>query len=265
LVPIVLAASIVRTPYPLLALNLLFATLGFWELRTLLKQPRALPVLTLFGLAVPFWGTEVQANRDPVQMILYACVFWVVGLIFAVSSVRKRAANSASVDLAGLWIAMPLTCLMMLHNDKMVPAHPAFLTQHCYILLLLLPLWSGDIVALLVGRKFGKHLLAPSLSPKKSWEGAIANVVACVVVSLAVIPLLGDQQRVGLHVLVGTTIGVVGQIGDLFESWMKRAVGVKDSGSILPGHGGVLDRIDSFLFAAPVVCLELIVAVALGA
>lgn len=264
LAPIALLACVVRTPYLLFGLCLLVTTLAFWELRSLLGQPKALPVVTLFGLAVPFVGTEIQLNRDPVQLILYAGVFWVLGLIFAAAAVYKGRTTAAGVDMAGLWISMPLTAMLMLH--KLMPVHftwtfgESFATYHCFPLLILLPLWGGDIAGLLVGSRFGKHRLAAGISPNKSWEGAIANFAACVAISLILIPVLGDSNRVILHGLCGATIGVVGQLGDLFESWMKRSGGVKDSGAILPGHGGVLDRIDSLLFTAPVVCLELVIA-----
>ncbi len=258
LAPIAIAACVLRTPYLLLSICLLVATLGFWELRTLLRQPKALPVLTLFGLAVPFFGTEIQANRDPIQVLLYAPIFWLMGLAFCAYAAKSVKNNAASVDMAGLWICMPLTCILMLH--KLIPPHQPYITYQCFPLLILIPLWAGDVAGLVVGSKFGKHPLASKVSPKKSWEGAIANLLTCVVVSAAMVYPLGDSNRLPLHLLCGVTIGVVGQCGDLFESWVKRTTGVKDSGSILPGHGGVLDRIDSLLFTAPLVCLELVVA-----
>lgn len=229
----------------------------------MLNQPKALPILTLFSIAVPFFGTQVQDNRSPIQVILYACGFWILGIVFIGTSVRKMASNAASVDVAGLWISMPVTCLLMLHRlafPSVNPPPPPISVYHAFILLVIVPLWVGDIGALLVGKRFGKHPLWHKISPKKTWEGAIANLALCVAASAAMVFVLGDRDRLAVHVVCGFVIGVTGQLGDLFESLMKRSKGVKDSGSILPGHGGILDRIDSLLFAAPVTCLILVFA-----
>jgi phosphatidate cytidylyltransferase len=113
--------------------------------------------------------------------------------------------------------------------------------------------WAGDIAALYVGRSFGRHKLAPEVSPGKSWEGSVASTVASVIYGacyfrwlLPAVPLAG---ALGLTVIAN----IAGQLGDLCESAMKRGAGVKDSGTLLPGHGGWLDRVDSSLFALPVV------------
>jgi phosphatidate cytidylyltransferase len=113
--------------------------------------------------------------------------------------------------------------------------------------------WAGDIAALYVGRALGRHKLAPEVSPAKSWEGSIGSTVASVIYGvfyfrwlLPAVPLAG---ALGLTVIAN----IAGQLGDLCESAMKRGAGVKDSGTLLPGHGGWLDRVDSSLFALPVV------------
>lgn len=111
--------------------------------------------------------------------------------------------------------------------------------------------WAGDTGAYFAGRAFGQHLLAPHLSPKKTWEGSLAGLAASIIAGVLF-------QR-WLHAPVGYLIGmavvgnIAGQIGDLLESAYKRSAGVKDSGSLLPGHGGVLDRIDALILAIPVV------------
>jgi phosphatidate cytidylyltransferase len=114
--------------------------------------------------------------------------------------------------------------------------------------------WIGDTAAYYVGRRFGRHKLAPVVSPKKSWEGAIASVAASVVFGLIYLGKLMPQipwWDVSTMAVVGN---IAGQFGDLAESAIKRGAGVKDSGSMLPGHGGMLDRVDSALFALPVIC-----------
>jgi phosphatidate cytidylyltransferase len=121
-----------------------------------------------------------------------------------------------------------------------------------WLMYALLVSWAGDIGAYYVGRSFGRHKLAPRVSPKKSWEGAAASVVTSILLAGGYLAYFGGvpaPEAAAVTVLANAA----GQIGDLAESAIKRGAGVKDSGSILPGHGGFLDRVDSTLFALPVV------------
>jgi phosphatidate cytidylyltransferase len=141
-----------------------------------------------------------------------------------------------------------------------------------YLLYLLLVVWAGDILAYFVGKSVGRHLMAPRISPKKTWEGAAASLVASVGVgwllfghaegiSSALLSWGLIVRRDGLFGLETPAMGpvicltiilnIAAQLGDLVESLIKRGAGVKDSGALLPGHGGMLDRIDALLFAAP--------------
>jgi phosphatidate cytidylyltransferase len=113
--------------------------------------------------------------------------------------------------------------------------------------------WAGDIGAYYVGRRFGRHKLAPRVSPNKSWEGTVASVAASVVVSSAYLVYFIPDFGIGRSMLLTIVANAAGQFGDLAESTMKRGAGLKDSGTILPGHGGFLDRVDSTLFTLPVV------------
>jgi len=112
--------------------------------------------------------------------------------------------------------------------------------------------WIGDTGAFYVGRKFGSHKLAPSISPGKSWEGAAASVVTGVAFGMIYLPLTIKGTSLLVAGLLALAANVAGQAGDLAESAIKRGAGVKDSGNLLPGHGGVLDRVDSTMFALPV-------------
>jgi len=113
--------------------------------------------------------------------------------------------------------------------------------------------WAGDSAAFYVGRKFGRHKLAPVISPKKSWEGACASVAASLLFGFLYLGYLMPRLP-GWQIAVMAVCGnIAGQLGDLVESAIKRGAGVKDSGHLLPGHGGMLDRVDSSLFALPVV------------
>ena len=112
--------------------------------------------------------------------------------------------------------------------------------------------WSGDIAAYYVGTAFGTHRLAPSVSPKKSVEGAVASIGASLLVALVLGAVLPLPHSLFATCLLAAVINVAAQIGDLAESLLKRCGGVKDSGALLPGHGGVLDRIDGFVLSLPI-------------
>ena len=172
-------------------------------------------------------------------------------------------AAAASV-FAFTYIALPMGMLVQLRQQWA----GAF-----YLLYLLLVVWAGDIFAYFVGKSIGRHLMSPRISPKKTWEGAVASVVASVAVGWTLfhyaLPLSEALLRVGLIqrrdgmfgleqpamgpvIVLTIVLNIAAQLGDLAESLIKRGAGVKDSGALLPGHGGMLDRIDAMLFAAPV-------------
>jgi phosphatidate cytidylyltransferase len=129
-----------------------------------------------------------------------------------------------------------------------------------WILLLLLAVWSYDTGAFLVGRQFGRERFLAHISPSKTYAGLVGGVVASTVVVGILLWALGQSP---LHaVLLGPLAALAAQAGDLAESMLKRAAGAKDSGTLIPGHGGMLDRVDSFLFAAPVVTLYVVALLA---
>jgi len=155
-----------------------------------------------------------------------------------------EALPAAGMSASGLLlVAFPLSFAVRLHG-----------TGHegpVLLLFTMVIIWVGDAAAYFVGRSIGKHALAPHLSPKKTWEGTLASVFGSLVVAL----IFARFMTVPIpHLFVVAAAGnVAGQIGDLLESAYKRSAGVKDSGSLLPGHGGVLDRIDALILAIPVV------------
>ena len=133
-----------------------------------------------------------------------------------------------------------------------IPLHAS--SPHILMCVLLVN-WTGDTGAYYVGRAFGRHPLAPRVSPKKSWEGAAASLVVAIAVGTAYLMYFLPAMRVVYMVLIAAAANIAGQVGDLAESAIKRGAGVKDSGGILPGHGGFLDRVDGTLFALPAVYL----------
>jgi phosphatidate cytidylyltransferase len=155
-----------------------------------------------------------------------------------------EALPAAGVSASGLiLIAFPLSYAIGLHGLRL--QGPALLLFSMVII------WVGDTAAYFVGRSFGKYKLAPHLSPKKTWEGTVASFVGSLIVAVAFARFMTVPLP---HLLGMAAVGnVAGQVGDLLESAYKRSAGIKDSGSILPGHGGVLDRIDALILAIPVV------------
>jgi len=177
-------------------------------------------------------------------------VFAAIGVAAAIRLARGRHNGFLIVDTASLWIAAPLVCIVLL---KLPDTPRPLFDWTTPVLLCFIPIWVGDTLAIFAGKAWGKHPLAPKISPKKTVEGGIANLVGCIGAAIGLSLLIGQPLIVGI--LVGLATGILGQLGDLLESAMKRSAGVKDSGALLPGHGGLLDRIDSILLSAPAVAL----------
>ncbi|HEY6251621.1 MAG TPA: phosphatidate cytidylyltransferase [Candidatus Angelobacter sp.] len=196
-------------------------------------------------------------------------IFLMVSLIFGIPLVfrheMRMALAASGISAFGLfYIAAPMATLVLFRRSPY---------EAVFLVFILLSVWAGDTAAYYVGRSIGRHKLAPIVSPKKTWEGAIASVMASVAVALIVFhfdgPIRGmfTQQKLSFYtpvgasanlpvihlVILGIVANIAAQLGDLFESAMKRGAQIKDSGSLLPGHGGILDRIDALLFAIPVV------------
>jgi len=157
-----------------------------------------------------------------------------------------EALPAAGISCSGLLlVALPLTYAIRLHGISLAGK---------YILLFALVItWIGDTLAYFVGRALGRRAFAPHLSPKKTWEGAVASFLGSLVIGLAMAHWgrvnIGNLQVLGM----AAAGNIAGQMGDLLESAYKRSAGVKDSGTLLPGHGGILDRIDALILTFPVV------------
>ncbi len=157
-----------------------------------------------------------------------------------------------------LYLGWPLALLLALRGEGTGPTVAGF----WWTLLLLLGVWANDTAALFTGHAFGRggrHQLAPQISPNKTWEGALGGFICCIL-AVSLVAAIADRALARplvlpwySCVLLGALISVAATLGDLAKSLLKRGVGVKDSGTLLPGHGGVLDRADSLLFAAIIV------------
>jgi phosphatidate cytidylyltransferase len=277
LIPVVLVL-ILRAPIPLLAV--VAGAVGLITIHEFLKltesygvQPQPWPTYIFVGIFFLLLARNA-GNEKPLlstAIFVYALGFAAAIAPFVFLSIAMRRQQLASAYPAAAasvfaftYVALPMGMLVQLRQQWA----GAF-----YLLYLLLVVWAGDIFAYFVGKSIGRHLMAPRISPKKTWEGAIASLVASVGVGWLLfnysLPLSSAMLRAGLIerrdglfglerpamlpiLLLTIALNLAAQLGDLVESLIKRGANVKDSGSILPGHGGMLDRIDALLFAAPV-------------
>jgi phosphatidate cytidylyltransferase len=186
----------------------------------------------------------VRIPRTNLEIVLFGYVLGVAAIALGTNRPIGEVLPAISVSAAGLiFIVLPFSAVVRLHG---IDNFGAFL-----LLFTLVVVWVGDTAAYFVGRGIGRWKLAPEISPNKTWEGAIANFLG----ALLVAAIFGYWSKLPpIHMLAMAGIGsIAGQIGDLFESAWKRSASVKDSGSILPGHGGMLDRIDALILAAPAI------------
>ncbi len=229
------------------ALLALFVMLGAWEWTRICEIKNSLlriVYLLVFSLCLYFlWD---NSNPDLTRIVLQLSIIWwlaAIWLLLAYSRGRDYLHGQQLIKVAiGFVLLLPAYfALIMLRAD------PAF--GSAYVLLLLVLIWSADSAAYFSGRKYGKRKLLPAVSPGKSWEGVAGAVFATVVVAVAA--AIYFELPVLEFVFLAIVITAISIVGDLTESLFKRQVKIKDSGVLLPGHGGVLDRIDSLTSAAP--------------
>ena len=247
----------------------LLAVLGLREYRRMFGQADAIDV---WGDGVLAVGAIFWASRDPAYGYCESAAVWAgAGLLLTVLFHRFWTRRFEPSLLRSLlesqflrvpYVAALFGYVLLLRN--FVPGtvrHTPVPLGAAILFLAIGACWATDAAAYLVGRKIGRHKLAPKISPGKTVEGAAAGLLGAAIFVGAV----GTWLAMGpwSAALLGLTLGVVSQAGDLFESWLKRRAGVKDSGALLPGHGGVLDRFDSLLFVAPVTYYWLLLWLAL--
>jgi len=244
----------------LAAIVAVFALLEFFALgeRMGFRAYRSWTCLATLGIFAQQWREAQSASIQRLGDILYRAgaprvslemvlVLFVMGAaIIALGSRRALAEvfSSVSVSAAGLVVVViPFSAVVRLHGVDVVGRQ--------LLLFTLVVVWTGDSAAYFAGLGFGRMKMSPQLSPNKTWEGAAANLLG----ALLVAAVFGYWMKIQpAHMLAMAALGsIAGQVGDVFESAFKRSAGVKDSGTLLPGHGGILDRIDALVLAAPAV------------
>jgi phosphatidate cytidylyltransferase len=213
------------------------------EFVTMARPLRPLAPAVYFGTFLPLFGAQ---RGGVVWMVAgFLSTFVVAFALTAISRTRAPAtAAVGSTVLGAAWIGLGLAFLLLLRREHIEPQLLA--------LTVLLTVFAADTFAYFAGRLFGRHKLAPTLSPGKTWEGFVVG--SLVGIFVAFISLYSDRDHylvIWESIVLGFVVVLVAVAGDLFESMLKRDMQVKDTGRLLGGHGGVLDRIDALLFAAP--------------
>jgi phosphatidate cytidylyltransferase len=237
------------------------ALLALWEYLTLAdafgaKTPR---IASSIAVAALFLFTFL---RPDVITPLLGVIALALLIVCAFRSPLPRVLPDTAYSVFGvLYVGLTLTTIPLLSQQE---------NGSSLLVFLFLAVWMGDIAALYIGRKWGRRKLAPAISPGKSWEGSIASIAGSLIVTGLLLWLATVLQAHGVATLsypgpvfrwlvLAAVLNAAAQVGDLVESAIKRGAGVKDSGTLLPGHGGVLDRIDALLVAAPVLWYALVV------
>lgn len=242
-----------------LILSLVLSALGVAEFNILSdkeKKPRASIILDIAGALLLTFGIAMCYSSQPTAspFFILAWLLWLLGrMTVELYLHEKDAFNHLCHSLtAQVYIALPLGLLNII-NTISAPI----------VLMMFILIWLNDTGAFLVGSTFGRHRLFERISPKKSWEGFWGGMAFCIAASAAVcvinLSITADIMPMGYWIGYGVLVSVFATWGDLVESMIKRTIGVKDSGNILPGHGGILDRIDSLLFVIPITFIYIVI------
>lgn len=243
--------------FPLLAS--LFAFIGIMEfqkmtLEDFYESPRMLLVDLLVGIMIPF-----AAGIGGIGLVIEASILWMLVFVLILMrfvmqlySHRKNPVRHIGMSVMSIvYISIPLATAAWL--GSVVPG---------LLLLVFVMIWLNDTGAFIVGSAIGSHRLFERLSPKKSWEGFFGGFACCVAAGFcakSLFPVEFASMSGNMLGFMGAVVSVMATWGDLFESMIKRTAGVKDSGTVIPGHGGVLDRIDSLLFVAPAIWIMILI------
>ncbi|MCZ6890252.1 MAG: phosphatidate cytidylyltransferase [Gammaproteobacteria bacterium] len=216
---------------------------GFASVRSKLLYVFAASAVTMVVLYLPGWWNWALAAGG---------LFWLCAVVIVIAFGR---ANRAKALVANRGWTVGTGVLVFTATLVGLATLKSQVSGHWLVIWALSVVWSADIGAYFAGRAFGRHKLAPRVSPGKTWEGACGGVAASVLVGAGFALAMQWPGSVTDWILISGALAIVSIFGDLYESAMKRAHGVKDSGALLPGHGGVLDRIDAILAVVPIFAL----------
>jgi len=244
--------------------------LGLYEFFKLCQRAgfKPLPGLGYLAGAAICVAQAIETSRPEMYAVVLFVALVLATLIVALVSTSdlKTYMGAITTTVFGvLYIALTLSFLLPLRFSQLgvgslgLAGTAGSSTGRNLMLLLFLVVWADDTFAYLVGRTIGRKILFPSISPKKTLEGSVAGLVGSLLVAWGFAHLFWQTASLKKVILLAGLIALFGQVGDLAESAMKRGANLKDSGSVLPGHGGLLDRVDSLLFGAPVLWLSLAV------
>jgi phosphatidate cytidylyltransferase len=227
----------------LLGLALVGGLLALHELYVMARELRPLVLGGYLGFVLTLLGLELGGLEWMLGGLLSTFVFAFV--VYGLGGVRQSATSSFGITLLGVaWVGAGIGCLLLIRDI------PEF--GFWAVMAVLFTVFAADTGAFFVGRTLGRHSMAPAISPKKSWEGFVGGVLAAV--GMAFVILYRDRDdflTIPESLILGLVIALAAVLGDLFESAVKRDLEVKDSGRVLAGHGGMLDRLDSLLWASP--------------
>ncbi len=210
-----------------------------WEWIMMVAGPSYRLMFSACGGAIAVAGFVAWLGR-PIVALLMVGLGALAAAIFAPR--ERRLWVTAGIGYAG---ALLLAAMFLRADDVL---------GFAVIVMLFAIVWTTDILGYFAGRAFGGPKLWPAISPKKTWSGAIAGALGAMIVAIAVSGLFGSFNKLAI-VIVALLLSVLAQLGDFFESWVKRQFGAKDSSNLIPGHGGVMDRLDGFWAAALAGCL----------
>ncbi len=254
-IPLIIIACIYgKIPFLIFVLGI--GTISFWEFSEMVKNKNAytnfiVGVIGIFAIILNAYFKFLEFYN---LFIAITIVLFLYELFRNKSSVIL---NVGATLLGIFYLGLFSSSILMIR--EYFSELEMFYSEGGYIVIsIMVSIWVCDSAAFFIGSAFGKHKLFPRVSPNKSWEGAIAGFVFSVITMIAAKALVLDSISLNSAIIIGVIIGVIGQLGDLVESLIKRDAGVKDSSGIIPGHGGIFDRFDSLLLTAPVVYLYLL-------
>ncbi len=251
-IPLILFISYTGGIY-FFALILAIGLVSFYEFSVMTKNKNGFVQLIPGFIAVITLITNFYKQYIPFEVIVI--VIPVVLLLIELFRNRNSAIANLGATLLGIFY-IGLCAATIVGIREFFKSE--YINGGYLIISILITIWVCDSAAFFVGTAIGRHKLYPRVSPKKSWEGAVAGFIFSIVSMIVLQYLLLKFLALTDIIIIGLIIGTVGQLGDLVESLLKRDAGVKDSSSIIPGHGGIFDRFDSFLFSSPVIYLYLL-------